>query len=245
MILYKKIKEATMKKVTTLVAFFLLVFALVGCNGNILQTTDQQEGQTTADSAEGSVIVESLEAKISDIESQLKSAQKEYDTLESNYENYVDKMKPYEDLEAAEAEVRQIEADRILQEESEAELDRLEEEERLRAEKEAQGYETGITYEQLARNPDDYVTEKVKLTGKVIQVIEDQSSSEIQMRLAVNGDYDSIIYVGYDKSIVSQRVLDDDNITIYGSSIGTITYQSTMGGDITIPAVYVDRIDFN
>jgi len=234
-----------MKKVTTLVAFFLLVFALVGCNGNILQTTDQQEGQTTADSAEGSVIVESLEAKISDIESQLKSAQKEYDTLESNYENYVDKMKPYEDLEAAEAEVRQIEADRILQEESEAELDRLEEEERLRAEKEAQGYETGITYEQLARNPDDYVTEKVKLTGKVIQVIEDQSSSEIQMRLAVNGDYDSIIYVGYDKSIVSQRVLDDDNITIYGSSIGTITYQSTMGGDITIPAVYVDRIDFN
>lgn len=234
-----------MKKVTTLVAFFLLVFALVGCNGNILQTTDQQEGQTTADSAEGSVIVESLEAKISDIESQLKSAQKEYDTLESNYENYVDKMKPYEDLEAAEAEVRQIEADRILQEESEAELDRLEEEERLRAEKEAQGYETGITYEQLARNPDDYVTEKVKLTGKVIQVIEDQSSSEIQMRLAVNGDYDSIIYVGYDKSIVSQRVLDDDNITIYGSSIGTITYQSTMGGDITIPAVYVDRIDFD
>ena len=222
-----------------------MVFALVGCNGNILQTTDQQEGQTTADSAEGSVIVESLEAKISDIESQLKSAQKEYDTLESNYENYVDKMKPYEDLEAAEAEVRQIEADRILQEESEAELDRLEEEERLRAEKEAQGYETGITYEQLARNPDDYVTEKVKLTGKVIQVIEDQSSSEIQMRLAVNGDYDSIIYVGYDKSIVSQRVLDDDNITIYGSSIGTITYQSTMGGDITIPAVYVDRIDFN
>lgn len=222
-----------------------MVFALVGCNGNILQTTDQQEGQTTADSAEDSVIVESLEAKISDIESQLKSAQKEYDTLESNYENYVDKMKPYEDLEAAEAEVRQIEADRILQEESEAELDRLEEEERLRAEKEAQGYETGITYEQLARNPDDYVTEKVKLTGKVIQVIEDQSSSEIQMRLAVNGDYDSIIYVGYDKSIVSQRVLDDDNITIYGSSIGTITYQSTMGGDITIPAVYVDRIDFN
>ena len=47
----------------------------------------------------------------------------------------------------------------------------------------------------------------------------------------------------YDSSIVSSRVLDDDWITIYGVSKGLYTYQSTMGGKITIPLVLVERID--
>ena len=38
--------------------------------------------------------------------------------------------------------------------------------------KEAIGYDTGITYEQLARTPNEYNGEKVKFSGKVIQVIE-------------------------------------------------------------------------
>lgn len=34
------------------------------------------------------------------------------------------------------------------------------------------GNDTGITYDQLARNPDDYLFEKVKFRGKVVQVME-------------------------------------------------------------------------
>ena len=110
-----------------------------------------------------------------------------------------------------------------------------------KAAEEAQGYETGITYEQLARTPDDYEYKKVKFTGKVVQLIEDDD--EIQIRLAVNSDYDTILFCGYSPDIVSSRVLEDDIITIYGISVGLISYESTLGGKITIPAVYVERID--
>lgn len=104
-------------------------------------------------------------------------------------------------------------------------------------------YETGITYSDLSRNPDNYKTKYVKFSGRVVQLIEDTDSDEIQIRFAVDDDYDQILYAGYDKSIVSSRVLEDDYITIYGISAGLISYQSTLGGTITIPAVYIERID--
>ncbi len=107
--------------------------------------------------------------------------------------------------------------------------------------KEKQGYNTGITYNQLARTPDDYEGEKVKFSGEVVQVIE--GSSSVQIRLAVNDDYDTILLGEYDSDIVSSRILEDDHITIYGTSIGTISYESTMGATITIPGVQIEKID--
>ena len=107
---------------------------------------------------------------------------------------------------------------------------------------EAKGYETGITYDQLARTPDDYYGKKVKFYGKVVQVIEG-SGDDVQIRLAVDDNYDTILFGQYSSDIVSSRVLEDDYITIYGTSVGTISYESTMGGTITIPGVYIDKID--
>lgn len=107
--------------------------------------------------------------------------------------------------------------------------------------KKAQGYETGITYEQLARTPDDFEGEKVKFSGKVVQVME--GGSDIQIRLAVNDSYDTIVYGSYSPDTVSSRVLEDDHVTIYGTSVGTISYKSTMGGTITIPGVLIEKID--
>lgn len=106
---------------------------------------------------------------------------------------------------------------------------------------EAKGYETGITYDQLSRTPDDFKGKKVKFYGKVVQVIE--GGSTIQIRLAVNDDYDTILLGSYSSSIVSRRVLEDDHITIYGTSKGTISYESTLGATITIPGVSIDKID--
>ncbi len=44
-------------------------------------------------------------------------------------------------------------------------------------------------------------------------------------------------------SIVDSRILEDDIITIYGVSVGTVTYTSTLNMQITIPAILIDRID--
>ena len=75
----------------------------------------------------------------------------------------------------------------------------------------------------------------------MVQVI--NGTSEIQIRLAVNNDYDHILYCSYNPDIVSSRVLEDDKITVYGKSVGLISYKSTMGGTITIPAAVIDKID--
>lgn len=109
-------------------------------------------------------------------------------------------------------------------------------------EKSPASYQTGITYDQLARTPDQYEDKKAAFTGKIVQVIEDTSSTEI--RLAVNGDYDNIILVYIPSKVLgSSRVLEDDLISIYGISKGTVSYDSTMGGKITVPAMTAKIID--
>lgn len=54
--------------------------------------------------------------------------------------------------------------------------------------KENYGY---VDYKELARNPDPYTGKSLSFSGKVIQVIE--GDTETQHRIAVNGDYDSVI----------------------------------------------------
>lgn len=97
-----------------------------------------------------------------------------------------------------------------------------------------------IEYEKLARNPDDHYGEKITGSGEVIQVIE--GDDEIQLRVAVNDNYDNVILLGYNPAIMDSRVLENDHITYYGTSLGTITYESTLGGNITIPSCYCDKI---
>lgn len=104
-----------------------------------------------------------------------------------------------------------------------------------------QGYDTGITYEQLARNPDSYVGSKVKFRGKVIQTLE--GSGVVNVRIAVNSDYDNIIFGVYDADMVQTRILEDDVVTVYGTSTGLYSYTSTMNATITIPGMDIERIE--
>ncbi|MED1469215.1 hypothetical protein [Bacillus salipaludis] len=75
----------------------------------------------------------------------------------------------------------------------------------------------------------------------MVQVIE--GDGETQIRLAVNDNYDTILFAAFDASTVSSRVLEDDMITIFGTSTGLVTYDYTMGGQISIPGVAIDKID--
>ena len=62
------------------------------------------------------------------------------------------------------------------------------------------------------------------------------------MRVAVDDNYDTVIYLIYDPSIVDSRILEDDYVTFYGESKGLYSYESTMGGKITIPLMAVQKI---
>lgn len=102
-------------------------------------------------------------------------------------------------------------------------------------------YDTGITYDQLARTPDDYEDKLVTLSGEVLQVLEDNGTTNI--RLAVDNDYDKVAYGVYESSLVSSRVLEGDKITVYGTSGGLYSYETVLGNTTTVPLVYIDKID--
>lgn len=195
---------------------------------------------------------ESASSAASIAESQKESLSSELESLNAEYSAYKESMEQYEGLAEAEVNARKIEAESKAAmesiamesskaaEEQAAQASREAEEASIAAE-EAKGYETGITYDQLARTPDDYEGQKVKFSGKVLQVME--GSGTVQIRLAVNKDYDTVLYGEYKKDIISSRVLENDIITVYGTSTGLLSYQSTMGGTITIPSIKIDKID--
>ncbi len=190
--------------------------------------------------------------KLSKQVEELKANNTESETKIAELEAKVKEAEPFFQLQeeerlAKEAEAKAAEEKRIAEEKAKAEAEaaakaQAEAEAKAKAEAEAKiGYETGITYNQLARTPDDYIFEKVKFKGKVVQVMEGDGIT--QVRIAVNDNYDTILFGEYDSSVVSSRILEDDKITIYGISTGLITYQSTMGGNISIPGVSIEKID--
>ncbi|MFS0783847.1 hypothetical protein [Bacillus sp. 1P06AnD] len=75
----------------------------------------------------------------------------------------------------------------------------------------------------------------------MVQAIE--GDGETQIRLAVKNDYDTILFGSFESSSIQSRVLEDDQITIYGLSTGLFSYDSTMGGTISISGVSIDKIE--
>jgi hypothetical protein len=90
-----------------------------------------------------------------------------------------------------------------------------------------------LDYNSYARNPDKYGEKNVVFTATAVQVLED--GNYVEMRMAVNDDYDKMLYViGMTEE---DRILEDDTVTVYGVTKGLFTYTSTMGAQITIPKV--------
>ena len=102
-----------------------------------------------------------------------------------------------------------------------------------------------IAYEQLSRTPDDYTGKTIQFTGEVVQLMENTSEGINEIRLAVNGDYDKIMYIAYEQSIMSERIIENDDITIYGWYYGIYQYESTMGQVISVPSAYANHIEIN
>lgn len=104
-------------------------------------------------------------------------------------------------------------------------------------------YATDISYEDIARTPDDYEGRALCYTGEVIQVVE--NDGETDLRVALGDWYEDIILCGYDPKITDKRVLEGDTVTVYGIYYGIYTYESTMGADISLPLLWLDHIEIN
>lgn len=103
-------------------------------------------------------------------------------------------------------------------------------------------YETGLTFEDLARSPEENSFMAVTLEGTIVQVM--QGDDYTQYRLAVYDDYDQMVLIEIDNTQLSTRILENDYIKIYGTFMGEYSYDSTLGGVITVPAIVVDKFEF-
>lgn len=233
--------------------FLILILSaltLTACNAGITQSEYEA---ISKEASEYSSQAAEMSSRYYDQQKENRALTSQINSVKYEFDKYKESMSQYEGLAEAEATARMIDAESKAAAESAAMESSVaarkqevreskEAEEASIAAEEAKGYETGITYEQLARNPDDFKDKKIKFSGKVLQVLEGSGKNN-QIRLAVNDDYGNILFCEYNKNIVSSRILEDDHITVYGTSYGLYSYTSTMGATITIPAVILDKID--
>lgn len=102
-----------------------------------------------------------------------------------------------------------------------------------------------ITYEELARNGDNHKGEKLKFTGKVLQVMDILGGEGTQIRIATKGSYDDVVLIGYIYKEGQGRYLEKDSVTVYGECNGLVTYEAVSGANITIPSCSAEYIDIN
>lgn len=93
---------------------------------------------------------------------------------------------------------------------------------------------SGFSYNDVARNPDQFDGTFATFTGKVIQVME--TGGAYTLRVNKDSDYGSTMYVIYIAPEGSPKILEDDVMTFWGELSGSKTYQSIFGQSITIPS---------
>ena len=184
-----------------------------------------------------------LNDKIDEKQSSCDSIQKQYDNLLSkNLQLDTDYEKLKEENEELQAQIEELTNPKTDLEESE-ETGELSDELSTFVNSNMEDvsmFRSDISYDEIARHPNDYDGELLTFSGEVAQVIEGDGMTEL--RIAVDGDYDDIIYGIYDNRILDSRLLEDDKIQFYGESCGIISYQSTLGATISIPSISIYKI---
>lgn len=149
----------------------------------------------------------------------------------------------FEEMAAA-ASIEQAEADKRVEAAVQAAEEKANAEAQAEAEaklKDPANYRTDITYVQLAQAPDTYYSEMIAMSGRVLQVMQGEASS--QLLLAVDDMEGAIIFLEYQSNIIESGISENDFIRFYGMAAGTISYDSSLGETITVPAAFVNMLE--
>lgn len=102
-----------------------------------------------------------------------------------------------------------------------------------------------VDYKTLARNPEKFENENLKYSGEILQVLEN-SDGALSLRIAINGNYDTIIYGDVDEIVCKSlpgRLLEDDVIEFGCYGTGLKKYTSTSNLSVSIPSVKIEYIE--
>lgn len=105
-----------------------------------------------------------------------------------------------------------------------------------------------LKYTKLSEDPDSYEGGNYKFSGRVLQVMEDDTYAETRgiytvLRVASRKKYDDVVYVAYFRAKDSQSVEEEAQVTVYGKFSGMYTYTSASGKEVTIPKIDADKVE--
>lgn len=104
-----------------------------------------------------------------------------------------------------------------------------------------------LDFKAISRDPDNYKGKNYSFSGKVLQVLEEASDNLtfVAMRIATKGNYDDVVYVTYIRENGESRILEDDKVTVYGTCMGLYTYETVIGGTVTLPEFMATTVTVN
>lgn len=104
-----------------------------------------------------------------------------------------------------------------------------------------------LDFKAISRDPDAYEGKNYKFSGKVVQVMEEELEdyTYVVMRIATVGNYDDVVYVSYLRENSESRILEDDRVTVYATCLGLYTYETVIGGSITLPNFLAESVTVN
>ena len=97
-------------------------------------------------------------------------------------------------------------------------------------------YRTDIDYDSINRKPDDYIGLKLKYSGTVVSVIEDDKNKLVQLNLGDDNDFKSLIVL-YTDDVIDVRILENDQLTVYGDYYGLFEYEAISGSTKMDPCI--------
>ena len=91
-----------------------------------------------------------------------------------------------------------------------------------------------LDYTEYSRYPSQHYGEKVRLEGKVVQVVNSYFGDTV-IRLSLLGSSD-VVYIDIDNSLgLDFKILENDRLVIYAKMVGMKTYSAVWGNEVTIP----------
>lgn len=123
------------------------------------------------------------------------------------------------------------------------EVAQKEHEEELKEAQEKKANAQELRFAELNKNPDKHVGVYLKYQGEILQIMEDENSTELRLAVtkdAYGYDYNDVVYVTFEGTT---PFLDEDIVTIYGTVSGAYTYESTAGYQITLPLIEAEIIE--
>jgi len=186
---------------------------------------------------------ESVKNELSASKKNIEDANNKYVILQKEFDDYKNKMGAYESLSEAEAQAKEFEALRIVEEKKAAKAAKEAEEKEKREAEIRKGYDTGITYDQINRLPDDYKDKKVKFSGYVMGTLEGDDATAVF--LATSGKDKDILICLYQPGEGKPRVFKEDTITVCGTSAGLYKNKTDDGQNIVLPTIVGESIEIS